>query len=313
MSFSSDTKKELTTLENGKKCCQLALISGFLRFAGSITLVGGKMGVKVTTDNPAVARLFLALIKEYFGAKSSLSMEEAPINRGHFYVLNITPDKNADAILRETGILGVREGSNYITDGLNAEIVKKRCCRKSALRGIFLASGSVSDPSRGYHLEIVCDSEYMAFDVKKLINGFGLRSKVSQRRNKFIVYLKDGDQIADFLSLIGASAQVLNYQNIRVTKELRNTTNRIINCDRANLNKAVNAAQQQLADIRYIASVKSLDYLPEKLRKTAELRLENPELPLSELAELFDPPIGKSGLNHRLQKISEIAEKLRSG
>ena len=312
MSFTSDTKKELTTVETGKKCCQLALISGFLRFAGSITLTGGRMGLKVSTDSPAVARLMLSLIKEYFGAKSSLSMEEAPIRRGHSYILNITPEMNADAILRETGILGVREGSNYITDGLNAEIIRKRCCKKAALRGIFLAAGSVSDPAKGYHLEIICDSEYMAFDVKKLVNGFGLRSKVAPRRNKFIVYIKDGEQIADFMSVIGASGQVLSYQNTRVTKELLNTANRISNCESANLDKTVNAAQKQIADIRCIASLKTLDYLPDKLRRTAELRLQNPELSLVDLAELFDPPIGKSGLNHRLQKISEIAEKLRS-
>ena len=312
MSFSSDVKKELTTVETGKKCCQLALISGFMRFAGSITLSGGKMGIKVSTDNAAVARLFTTEVKSYFGAKSAISMEDAPISRGRNYILNITPEMNSEAILRETGMLGIREGSNYLTDGLNSEIIKKRCCKKSALRGIFLAAGSVTDPAKGYHLEIVCASDYMAGDVRKLINAFGLKAKVLERKGKYVVYLKDGEQIADFLSVIGASTHVLNFQNVRLTKEFKNKLNRMSNCESANMDKTVNAAQKQITDIKYIAKKKTLDYLPEKLRVTAELRLQNPELSLNDLAELFDPPIKKSGLNHRLQKISEIADGLRN-
>ena len=311
MSFSSDTKKELTTLKTEKKCCQLAQIASFLRFAGSITLSGGKMGIRVTTDNPAVARFFITSIKEYFGAKTSLSMSDAPISRGHSFTLHITPDMNAEAILRETGILSIREGSNYMTDGLTQSIIKKRCCKKAALRGIFLAAGSVSDPARGYHLELTCASDYMAGDVKKLISSMGLRSGITERRGKYVVYMKDGEQISDFLGLIGASGQLLDFQNTMVTKEVRNRANRISNCENANLDKTVNAAQKQLADIRYIQKTKTLDFLPEKLRVTAELRLNNPELSLADLAALGDPPIGKSGLNHRLAKISRIADELR--
>lgn len=313
MSFSSDTKKELTAIRTEKKCCQLAQIAGFLRFAGSITLNGEGMGIRVTTDNPAVARFFISSIKEYFAAKTSLSMSDAPISRGHSFTLYITPGMNAEAILRETGILSVREGSNYITDGLDAAIIKKRCCRKAALRGIFLAAGSVSDPSKDYHLELVCASQYMANDVKKLIASMGLRSGITQRRGRFVVYMKEGEQISDFLGLIGASGQLLNFQSTMVTKEVRNRANRISNCENANLDKTVNAAQKQIADIIYIRDTKTLDLLSEKLRATALLRLENPELSLSELAALGDPPIGKSGLNHRLEKISSIADELRSG
>ena len=311
MSFTSDTKKELTTLESGKKCCELAMISGFLRFAGSMTLSGGGIGIKVTTDNPAVARLFVTSIKNYFGTKTSLSLGEIPISGGRSYVLNITPEMNAEAILRETRVLSVKEGHNYFPDEISPEIVKKRCCRKAILRGIFLASGFVSDPSKGYHLEIISNSEIKANEVRKLINGFGFKSKVIPRKNKFITYLKDGEQIADFLTVIGASSQVLKYQNVRIGKEVKNKANRIINCENANMDKVVSAAQQQIADIKYIQDKKTLDYLPDRLRKTAELRLENPELSLSDLAELFDPPIGKSGLNHRFQKISEMAEALK--
>lgn len=312
MSYSSDVKKELTGIEIGRKCCQLAQLTGFVRFAGSIPISGGKMGLKVTTDNPAVARLFITLMKEYFGTKASLKIGESQmLRRGHSYSLTITPEMNADAILREIGILGVQEGSNYIKEGLEYANFKKRCCKKAALRGVFLAAGSISDPVKAYHLEIACINEYIAADVRKLINSFGLKSRIVERRGKYIVYIKDAEQISDFLRVIGCTNQLFKFEDVRSSREMKNTANRVNNCDSANLDKTVNAAQRVIADINYIEKTVSLDYLSPKLRSTAVLRRDNPDLPLAELAELFDPPIGKSGLNHRLTKISEIAKELK--
>lgn len=313
MSFTSDTKKELTTLPTGKKCCQLAQITGFLKFAGSVTLIQGKVGFKVTTDNAAVARLFATLIREYFGSKSNLAVSRPGGLRGKIYELSITPEMNSEAILRETGILTIKEGYNYFPESLGSEIIRKRCCKKSALRGIFLAAGSVSDPAKGngYHMEMSFESSEKASDVIKLMGSFGLKAKLTQRRNRFVVYLKDGEQIEDFLSVIGVSSQLFKLQNIRITKEMKNTANRIVNCESANQDKVVDAAQQQIADIEYIMKEKSLDYLTGKLRQTALMRLENPELSLADLAQLFDPPLTKSGLNNRLKKISAIAGSLR--
>ncbi|MCQ2560549.1 MAG: DNA-binding protein WhiA [Clostridia bacterium] len=310
MSFTSETKNELTKTIAERKCCQLAEIAGFLRFAGSITLSGGKLGIKVTTDNAAVARLFISLMKEYFGAKASLALGEAtPLAKGRIYELFITPDMNSEPILRETGILGVREGSNFITDGLPSDIIRKRCCKKAALRGIFLGCGAITDPAKGYHLELTCGSEYMAGDVKKLVNSFGLKAKVSQRKGKYVVYIKEGEQISDFLNIIGASGQYFKFQEVRVVKEMVNKTNRISNCESANMDKSINAAQKHLAAIKTIEEAKGLDSLPPRLRETAQMRRDYPELSLADLAELFNPPLKKSGLNHRLAKIVELAEK----
>ena len=315
MSFTADVKKELTTLPTGKKCCQLAQIAGFLRFAGSITLSQGGMGLRVATDSPAVARLLITLIRDYFGTKSALSIENSmqPLSKGRSYELSITPEMNADGILREVGIIGVREGSNYITDGLDQNIIKKRCCKKACLRGIFLAAGMVSDPAKSYHLEITCTSDYMAQDVRKLIASFGLRAKVSERRGRYVVYLKDSEQISDFLTLIGASSQLFRFQNVMITKEMKGTANRIANCENANLQRSVNSAQKQIADIEYIDKTRGLLWLGDKLKNTAQIRRDNPELSLSELAALFDPPLAKSGLDHRLKKISELADSIRKG
>ncbi len=312
MSFTSDVKKELTTLEAGKKCCQLAEIALYLRFSGTITLSGG-LGIRSATDNPAVARRYAELIRDYFGIKTELLIVKGSgLSRGRSYELFIGPDMNSDAVLRECGILSVREGSNYFTDTLGPDVARKRCCKKAALRGAFMASGSVSSPSaRGYHLEISCSGENLAEDIKKLMAGFGLSPRHTLRKGKYVVYLKESEQIADFLSLVGASTQMFRLLDAKIYKELKNTTVRAHNAEMANLDKAVNAAQRQLADIRLIEEVRGIEYLPPKLREAAMMRKENPSLGLSELASLFDPPLGKSGLNHRFEKIAEIARGLR--
>ena len=313
MSFTTDTKLELSKMVPDKKCCQLAEIAGFLRFAGSITFTGiGKLGIRVYVDSPAIARLFITLVKEYFGAKTALSIGEPKAsNKEKTYILNITSDMNAEQILREVGMLGVKEGSNYFDAWIASDVIKKRCDKKAALRGIFLANGSVSDPSKSYHMEITCDEEYRAKEVSKLINSFGLKSKIVLRKNRFVVYIKEGEQICDFLNIIGASSQYFKFQNVMITKDMKNKANRISNCEAANLDKTVNAAQKQIADIKLIDEIKGIETLPDKLYETAKMRIQFPDLGLAELAKEFDPVLTKSGLNHRLVKISEIAAKMR--
>jgi len=312
MSFTFDTKKELTTIPIGKKCCQLAEIAGFLRFAGSVTMGGGGFGIKIQTDSPAIARAYVQLLKEYFGTKTSLTvLEPMQLQKNRQYELRITTEMNSEAILREAGILVVKEGSNVIDQHISSEITKKRCCKKALLRGAFLGAGSVNDPSKKYHLELSCESKDVAQDVVKIINSFGLKAKIVERKGKQVIYLKDGEQIEDFLTIIGATTQLFKYQNVRITKGIRNNANRGINCVTANTEKTIYAAQKQIEDIKLIDQRRGIDYLNVRLRTTAKLRLENPELSLDELKELFNPPLTKSGLNHRLTKISEIADAMR--
>jgi DNA-binding protein WhiA len=314
MSFSATTKNELARSEQERKCCQLAEIAGFIRMCGTIKLSGGgRVSVMLLTENPAVARHFKRLIKGYFGTNASLVIAKTTIlKKGHYYELMIDADMNSEQILRETGILMVREGCNYISDGIYSDIIKTKCCRKAYLRGVFLGAGTISDPEKAYHLEIVCNSEVLANDVKKLINSFGLHSKSVIRKNSHVVYLKEAEQIIDFLNILGAHGQLLGFENVRIVKEMRNKTNRINNCDSANLDKTINASVRQVESIRLIDETRGLGSLPEKLREAASLRLENPESSLIELTEMMDPPIGKSGLNHRFKKLEEIAEKIRA-
>lgn len=313
MSFSATTKNELSRIEPEKKCCKLAEIAGFIRMCGTIKLSGGgKVNVMLLTENPAVARHFKRLIKDYFGTNASLVITQTTIlKKGHYYELVISAEMNAEQILRETGILMVREGCNYISDGIYSDLVKTKCCRRAYLRGVFLGAGTISDPEKAYHLEIVCNSELLSNDVKKLINSFGLHSKSVIRKNSYVVYLKEAEQIIDFLNILGAHSKLLDFENVRIVKEMRNKTNRINNCDSANLDKTINASVRQIESIRLIDQTRGLSSLPEKLHEAARLRLENPESSLIELSEMMDPPIGKSGINHRFKKIEEIAEKIR--
>ncbi|HWQ77764.1 MAG TPA: DNA-binding protein WhiA [Anaerovoracaceae bacterium] len=313
MSFSANTKNELSRTETERKCCKLAEIAGFIRMCGTIKLSGGgKLNVMLLTENPAVARHFKRLIREYFGTNASLVIAKATIlKKGHYYELMITAEMNADQILRETGILMVREGCNYISDGIYSGLVRTKCCRRAYLRGVFLGAGTITDPEKAYHLEIVCNSEVLSNDVRKLINSFGLHSKSVIRKNSHVVYLKEAEQIIDFLNILGAYGQLLDFENVRIVKEIRNKTNRISNCDSANLDKTINASVRQVDNIHLIEKARGLTTLPDKLQEAARLRLENPEASLIELSELMEPPIGKSGLNHRFKKIDEIAEKIR--
>ena len=194
MSFSADTKNELAHVEPEKKCCMLAEIAGFIRMCGSIRLAGGgKFEIVTATEHPAVARHYKRMLKEYFGIDAELAVGQGSgLKKGRSYLLSIGPENLSEQILRETGILMVKEGMNYISDGIYDGLIRTKCCRKACLRGIFLASGTITDPEKSYHLEFSCSSQILAGDVKKLINSFvDLHAKVSARKKNYAVYVKE--------------------------------------------------------------------------------------------------------------------------
>lgn len=316
MSFSLDVKNELARVKPAKKCCMLAEIAGFTRMCGTVSLVGGgKMKLILTTENAAVARHYKSLIKDYFDvdATAAVGSNVSSLKKGKVYTLTLDDreDQKAEPVLRETGILLIREGMNYISDGIYSSIIRSKCCRKSYLRGLFLGSGTMTDPKKAYQLEYICNTEILAGDVRKLINTFtDLSPKIIARGKSHIVYIQEAEQVGDMLNLMGAHNQFFVLEDIRMMKNARGMANRIANCDNANMDKTLNAAEKQIAAIRKIESAKGLGSLPSKLREAAETRLAHPDISLQELADMMDPPLKKSGLNHRLQKIIEIAEKL---
>lgn len=313
MSFAAEVKNELSRLESEKKCCQLAEIAGFLRVAGSIGLAGfGKFKIMITSENPAVMRHYKKLLHEYFDIDTTLKVGEGnSVGKKRAYKLTIDAENRSEQILRETGILLVREGNNYISDGIYDGLIRTKCCKKAYLRGVFMGVGTMSDPEKSYHLEFVCRTETLAKDLRKLINSFvDLQAKETKRGKSHLVYVKKADYIGDILGIMGADTHSLIITTTQVEKSMRNKVNRMANCDNANLDRVVEAAMKQSAAIEKIEKEKGLDWLPDKLREVAILRKENPDLTIAALGELCDPPLKKSGINGRLKKIVELAEKI---
>ena len=321
MSFASDTKNELSRIEPEKKCCMLAEIAAYIRTAGSIGITGfGKYSITVSTDNAAVARQFKKLVEKYFGINTELEILEGGSvgknrrTKKYTYRITIDSENNAEAILRECGILMIKEGHNYFADGIYDGLVRVKCDKKAYLRGAFLGAGTMSDPEKSYHLEFVLNSEAVANDLRKLINSFkDLSAKVVIRGKKHIVYMKKADYISDTLALMGASGQVLRLEDIRIRKSMMSSARRAMNCDNANVDRVIDASMRQVEAIRVIAETKGLLWLDSKLSEMAALRLEHPDASIAALGEMCDPPLKKSGVNNRLRKIEEIAERLNNG
>jgi DNA-binding protein WhiA len=196
---------------------------------------------------------------------------------------------------------------------VNKMLIQKECCKRAFIRGAFLAAGSISDPNKFYHFEIVCDAEKDAIQLREVLEFFHLEAKVIQRKKNFVVYLKEGNNITDVLNVMGAFVSQMNLYNVMILKGMRNDVNRKVNCETANLNKTVEAAVKQIRDIEYIRDTIGLENLTDGLRDVAYVRLENPDMNLKSIGELLSPTVGKSGVNHRLRKLSEIAEQLRLG
>lgn len=221
-------------------------------------------------------------------------------------VFQITEQKKLDRIIN---LLGYDPLQNLVLH-INFGLLEEACCRGSFLRGCFFAGGSAIDPLKRYHLELTSSHIQASRELEVLLRECGYPPKSVTRNGSFVTYFKQSDQIEDFLTFIGAPVASMKVMSAKMEKDLRNSVNRRLNCDTANLDKAVEAAQKQAETIRKLQTARRLEHLPDKLRRTAELRLENPELSLSELAEVFDPPVTKSCLNHRLRRLIELAEGL---
>lgn len=314
MSFSSVAKNEICRIPEEKECCEIAELSAMLKMSGTIN-IHGKQGLsfRISTENPAIARRVFTLLKIMFGVHTEVLVKKNnSLKKNNIYILSVTPEMGAQRILIKAGILKeYNDGSLGFNNKINPDIIKKNCCKRAYLRGAFLGGGSISNPEKTYHMEFVTNSSDHAEELSKLINSYELHSKVIQRKNSYVVYLKEGEQIVDLLNIIGAHSALLDLENVRIFKEVRNNVNRLVNCETANLNKTVDAAVRQIESIRYIQKMVGLRKLPLGLREVAEIRLNYPDVTLKEIGQMIEPPIGKSGVNHRLRKIERIAEELK--
>lgn len=312
MSFSSDVKKELTCVPIGARHCMIAEIAAMIIMAGEVKYEAHQFRIKFQTENAAIARKYFTMIKKAFNINTEVVLKtHKKMHKKQNYVIVTKTSEEAEKILRATTLLKDESGHPTLRDHVDLTVIQSICCKRAYLRGAFLGAGSVSDPEKGYHLEFVNQTEKQAEFLKDIMISLKMEPKVVPRKNNFVLYLKEGTQIVDLLNIMGAHIALMELENVRIVKEVRNNVNRIVNCETANLKKTVSAAVRQMQDIEFIQNTIGISALPENLRQVATYRLEYPSSSLKELGELLMPPVGKSGVNHRLKKISEIAEQIR--
>lgn len=307
MSFAAEVKKELTTLEVHREHAK-AELAALIRMNGSISIVNQQIVLNVQTENAAIARRIYSLLKDHYQVRSELLVRrKMKLRKNNVYIVRLKHETRR--VLDDLAILEGMMFHSHVSDEIMGNSQKMR----SYLRGAFMASGSVNNPETSrYHLEIYSTYEEHNQDICDMLNYYGLNGRTLERRNGYISYLKGAEHIADFLTLIGATNSMLKFEDVRIVRDMRNSVNRIVNCETANMNKTIDAASKQIENIRFIDERVGLQALPEKLQEIAELRLENPEVSLKELGEMLSTgPISKSGINHRIRKINEFAENLR--
>lgn len=278
MSFSAEVKEELQKQVGKSRHCQIAELAAMIAFDG------------IGIENHLLNEKYQALVGELFPGEKDVAEWR---------------------ILELVKMWDEKQQKPEINSTVNGLLLQQVCCRRAFLRGAFLAGGSISDPNKSYHFEIVCKTLEQAEQLRDIINSFAMEAKIVERKKHQVVYLKEGAQIVDMLNIMEAHVALMNLENVRILKEMRNSVNRQVNCETANINKTVNAAVKQIEDIKFIQEKGRLQELPDNLYEMAQVRLEHPEAPLKELGAYLNPPVGKSGVNHRLRKISEIAENMR--
>lgn len=288
MSFSAEVKEELAKHISPARHCQMAELSAMLHYAGQYGLMeDGTLTIGFQSENEAVLRKGFTLLKKAYNIDT---------------VIGVKGQKKADLLAIMGDLFGPADTS----------LLKQACCRRAFIRGAFLSCGSISDPTKGYHLEFVCNNRTQAEQLQEIIGQFDIEAKIVCRKKYFVVYVKEGAGIVELLNIMEAHVALMNLENLRILKEMRNSINRRVNCEAANIQKTVQASTRQVEDIIYLRDYYGFSRLPDNLREMAEVRLAYPEAALKELGEYLSPPVGKSGVNHRLRKLSELAEKLRS-
>mgnify|MGYP002509526550 CR=1 FL=1 len=313
MSFSSTVKDELARQISLARHCQISELAAILSFCGRIQISeNNRYRIKIHTENGAVARKCFTLLKKTFNIGTDVSIRKnAFLKKGLTYTVAVQNHEEALKVLQASKLLQENGEIGEPLSLVNSVVLQRSCCRRSFIRGAFLAAGSISDPEKFYHFEIVCPSRDRAEQVQGIIKTFGIDAKMVIRKKYFVVYIKEGSQIVDILNVMEAPLALMELENIRIVREMRGQVNRQVNCETANINKTVSAAVRQMEDIKYIRDTIGLCCLPENLEEIAKLRLAIPDASLKELGEALETPVGKSGVNHRLRKLSAIARELR--
>ena len=300
MSFSGTVKEELAAYVSAARHCQLAELAALLLYSGGVC--DGGRHLCLDTENETVARKCFTLLKKTF------NIETVMRGRQRLILDDETERRVTEALYLAEG----EDGKITLTKSVNSLLIRHSCCARAWLRGVFLSAGSMSDPQKSYHLEFVCDENAQAVQLREVLSEFQIEARIIGRKKYQVVYLKEGAGIVDLLNVMGAHVSLMELENMRILKEMRNSINRRVNCETANISKTVTAAGRQIEDILLIRDRYGFENLPDNLRQMAEVRLEYPDAALKELGGYLEPVVGKSGVNHRLRRLSEIADRIRS-
>ena len=324
-SFSMQVKGELSGVMGSARHCQLAELSALILCCGKLIDSDALSGLTEKLDENANVNLSKSdkscnnktllfesenesVLRKYFTfVQKTFNIKLMRVHKGNGYALGL----NAQDTKNILQAVKLSEGESLEKSIADNRLLLRNCCRRAFIRGCFLASGSISAPQKGYHFEIVTISEARAQQLQLLIHSCGIEAKTVVRKKYHVVYAKEGEQIADLLSLMEAPKARMEFENIRILKDVRNSVNRKVNCEAANLNKTANASLEQVRDIEYISEYYGLESLPENLKQAARLRLEKPDASLTELGKLMEPPVSKSGVNHRFKKLKALADQMR--
>ena len=302
MSFSSKVKEEIAGQTPSARHCQLAELSVIISNCSAMKTGQGQNYLSVMLDKEPVKRKCFTLLRKTYNIEKAVEESNGE--------LILTEEDGLEEMLMGVGMLS-KDGFRGFGEAIDGRLIRNSCCKRAYLKGAFLALGSMSDPQKGYHLEMVCSRESMADQLVEVLSSFEIEAKIIVRKKYHVVYIKEGSAIVDFLNVCEAHVSLMDFENLRILKEMSNSVNRRVNCETANIAKTVKASGRQIEDILLIQRRYGFERLPKGLKDIAEVRLEYPDATLMELGELLDPPMGKSGVNHRLRKLSEIADGLR--
>lgn len=308
MAFTTDVKDELSHVRPTCSHCQRATLSALMRIDGTLYLSGsGKYRLEVVTDSVSIARLTKQLLNDIYNLHTNLTIRRSVLHQTPNYLIEAPNQPNLEFSLRDMGVLSDTGGLEM---HLRPAIIEKECCSAAYLRGAFLGSGFIANPKGNYHFEISFAAEPIAEDVARIFVEKGIPARVSKRRNTYIVYLKSGDSIADFLAFTGAHTSALHFEDTRLYKSIRNDTNRATNAEIANQKKTVNAFLEFQEAVEKIRQAEAMGKLSPALREIIRLRMTHPDASLKALGEMLEPSLTKSAIAHRVQRILDFANDL---
>lgn len=306
MSFASSVQSELARVEPEQACCAKSELAALLLNKSNLSQIASDYILTVEVDNPALGRKIYKYLRDIYGFQSSVKViEKSKLRKNRGYVVKtvLTPAKLEN--IKEI----IHINNNLISPKLDITEVNS-CCKRAYVRGLFLSRGYVNRPEGNYHLEFMVNDEALAIKVQEYLGTFDIDLKVIQRKKSFLLYIKESEQIADFLRVVGANKALLEFENIRILKSMRNNVNRQVNCETANLAKTIDASVRQTEIINNLVSTGVIDNLPYQLKELAYIRLDYPEATLKELGEILNPPLSKSGIAYRMRKLEQVAGEL---